>query len=263
MRPLRNTTLICAAILTWPLQAAAQATTGVSQAASDVHWDVATGIDYSTGRYGGASDTTILSVPLAVRVQMDAFRLELTMPYLQVRGPDSFSSGAVIGGNSPVTTRSGLGDLTVGGAWTLTRDKPSMPGIELEGTIKVPTASPQLGTGKFDYSLQTNINHSITPDVMLFGSVGYQWLSDFDGFHLKNGVMAQAGANYKSSADTNIGFSVNYRQPYYQTLDEQLSLSPYVLWTFGRHWRISAYGIVGFTNASPDAGGGMRLIFFN
>ena len=251
MRRLATIALLCTTLLNWPLQAAA-----------DTKWDAATGFDYSTGKYGAASNTTILSVPLAARVQMDAFRLELTVPYLDVKGPGTFASGVVLGGNNAVTTRSGLGDVTAGGAWTISPDSTSMPGVELAGTIKMPTASTNLGTGKFDYSVQTNISHSFTPDTMLFGTVGYQWLSDFRGFRLKDGVMAQAGVNYKSSADTNIGVSVNYRQPYYQTLSDQFSLSPYVLWTFAPHWRISAYGTVGFTNASPDAGGGMRLIFF-
>jgi hypothetical protein len=242
---------ICATLSAWPLQAGAA-----------VNWDAATGFDYSTGKYGALSDTSVLSIPLGLRAQMDNLRLELTLPYLQVHGPGTFTSGVVVGGSSAVTTRSGLGDVTTGAAWILHQDNESFPGIELAGTIKLPTASMELGTGKFDYSVQTNLAHSISPRVMLFGSLGYQWLSDFRGFNLEDGVTAQGGVNVKTGNEFNIGISANYRQPYYQTLSDQFSISPYALWSFAKNWRISGYGLVGFTNASPRIGGGMRLIYF-
>ena len=243
--------LACAAALTWPCEADAV-----------VNWDLATGFDYSTGKYGALSDTSVLSVPVGLRVQMDDFRLELTVPYLQVRGPGTFASGVVVNGSGPITTRSGLGDITTGAAWRLHQDDESFPGIELATTIKLPSAEVGLGTGKFDYSIQTNIAHSISPSVMLFGSLGYQWLGDFRGFNLEDGVIAQGGVNLKTSDSLNVGVSANYRQPYYQTLSDQFSLSPYALWSFAGNWRVSGYGLVGFTNASPRIGGGIRLIYF-
>ena len=224
-------------------------------------WDLASGVDYSTGKYGATSDTSILSIPFAGRVQMDRVRLELSVPYLDVHGPGNFASGVVVGNNA-ITTRTGIGDVTAGAAWTLHQDDTSFPGIEFAGSVKIPTASSTLGTGKFDYSLAANLNHYITSSTMLFGSVGYQWLSDFRGFNLENGVTGQGGVNFRSSDSTNIGFSANYRQTYYHTLDDQFSLTPYVLWTFAQHWRLSGYGLVGFTNSSPSVGGGLRLIFF-
>lgn len=225
-------------------------------------WDLATGFDYSTGKYGATSDTSILSVPFAGRIQMGSVRLEASVPYLDVHGPGNFASGVVVGGNNAITTRTGMGDVTTGAAWTLHQDDESLPGIELEGTVKIPTAPSTLGTGKFDYSLAANLNHNISSRTMLFGSVGYQWLSDFRGFRLENGVTAMGGVNFRSSDSTNIGLSANFRQTYYRTLDDQFSLTPYVLWTFAQHWRLSGYGLVGFTNSSPSVGGGLRLIFF-
>ena len=243
--------LVCATFSAWPLQADAA-----------VNWDLATGFDYSTGKYGAASDTSVLDVPLGLRVQMDDFRLELNIPYLWVRGPGTFASGVVLDGSSAVTSRSGLGDIVTGAAWRIHQDDASFPGIELAATVKLPSAATDLGTRKFDYSIQTNLAHWISPHVMLFGSLGYQWLGDFRGFNLEDGLMAQAGVNVRATDAINIGISANYRQPYYQTLSDQFSISPYALWSFATNWRISAYGQVGFTNASPRIGGGMRLIYF-
>jgi Putative MetA-pathway of phenol degradation len=227
-----------------------------------VSWDASTGFDYSSGKYRGSSDTMVLDVPFALRMQTDSIRLEASIPYLRVRGPGTYAGGVVVGGGNAVTTRSGMGDITLGGAWALTKDGMSFPGVELQGNVKVPTASSELGTGKYDYTLQTNLNHSISASTMLFGTLGYQWLSDFRGIKLKDGVLANAGVNFRASDRTNLGLSVNYRQPYYQTLNNQLSLSPYLLWDFANNWRLSAYGLAGFTNASPNVGGGLRVIFF-
>ena len=244
--------LICAALTACPLRADAA-----------VNWDAATGFDAYTGKYGALSDTSVWSIPLGLRAQIDDFRLELTVPYLHVRGPGTFASGVVVDGSNTATTRSGLGDITTGAAWILHRDSVDFPGIELAGTIKLPTASLALGTGKFDYSIQTNFAHWVSTSVLLFGTLGYQWLSDFRGFSLEDGVMAQGGVNVRTSDAVNFGISANYRQPYYQTLSDQFSVSPYALWTFAANWRVSGYGVVGFTNASPRIGGGMRLIYFH
>ena len=251
MRKSGSALLLCLTSLALPVSALAATS-----------WDASTGFDYSSGKYGGSSDTTVLDVPFALRVQMDSIRLEASIPYLSVRGPGTYAGGVVVGGSNAVTTRSGMGDVTLGAAWALTKDDTSFPGIELQGNVKVPTASSALGTGKYDYTLQTNLNHSISASTMLFGTLGYQWLSDFRGFHLKDGLLANAGVNFRAGDKTNLGLSLSYRQPYYQTLSNQFSLSPYLLWDFTEGWRLSGYGLVGFTNASPNIGGGLRVIFY-
>src|SRR5512134_2141974 len=71
-------------------------------------WDVSSGFDYSTGSYGGPSNTTVLSVPLNLRAQSDSVRVELSIPYLDVSGPGTYSGNGVVGGGS------GIGDATAG-----------------------------------------------------------------------------------------------------------------------------------------------------
>lgn len=238
------------------------AAVGPASAEDNYHWDMSTGLDYSVGKYGGSSDTDVLSVPFNARLQADRLRLEVTIPYLHVTGPGIVVGGPVIGGNGAVSTRSGLGDINLGAAWLLHKDDHEFPAIELAGTVKAPTASTNLGTGKADYTALVNAYHSITPQVMLFGTIGYQWLNNFRTYELKDGVTAAVGVNFKPSSDTSIGLSGSYRQEYFTGLGEQLSLSPYALWNFSQNWRVSGYGIVGFTSASARIGGGFRLIYF-
>ena len=171
-----------------------------------------------------------------------------------------YSAGSVVVPGGATTARSGLGDVTFGAAWLLRDNSDGVPAIELSGTVKAPTAEVGLGTGKWDYTLLANAYHNITPDFMLFGSIGYSWLNDFQTFDLKDGVAASFGANFKPSPETSIGVSANYREEYFAGLGDQFTLTPYLLWDFNQNFRISAYGLFGTTRSSPRIGGGFRLI---
>ncbi len=234
-----------------------------AEAESGVFWQAATGFDYSVGKYGGASDTTVLSIPFAFALQSERLRLQATIPYLDVRGPGILAGGVVVRGNRPVTTRTGLGDLNLGAAWLLKRDSADIPAIQLAGDIKVPTAGNNLGTGQFDYAGKVNLYHALTPRMAIFGSIGYQWLTSFRGIRLESGTLASAGINFKATTGTSVGISASYRAEYYRGLGDLLSLAPYISWNFASNWRLSTYGVLGVTRASPSFGAGFRLIFRN
>lgn len=258
-------TRICAGLAAAAVLGAAGPASAQDRSLQDIWQEArvqaAVGFDYSVGKYGGTSDTRVLSIPLDVRMRLGRWRLEATAPYLDVKGSGSVTGGIVVGGSSIAATRSGLGDITGGAAWLARADSAVLPAVEFEGFVKVPTASDGLGTGKFDYTVQTNLYHSITPRVMLLGTIGYQWLSNYRTYILKDGVLLLAGVNFKTAQDVSIGVSANYRQEYYRRLGKQVSVSPYMLWDFDANWRVSVYGIVGATKASPRYGLGMRLIF--
>jgi outer membrane putative beta-barrel porin/alpha-amylase len=227
----------------------------------DVSWQVGSGLDYSEGKYGGTTKTTILAVPIDARVELDRFRFDATLPWENVSGPGILAGGVVVG-SGPAGSRSGLGDLDLTGAFTLTHDEGALPAIDIGGSIKFPTAKSDLGTGKFDYSIQGNVYHSFTPQLMLFGSVGYQWLTSTSTIALKDGVTASGGANYKLTDAVSIGLSANFRQEYFDSLGDQFTISPYLLWNLMPNWRVSAYATAGTGNASPEFGAGGRLIFY-
>ena len=227
----------------------------------DVTWQIGTGLDYSEGKYGSTTKTTILMVPVDARVELDRFRLDATLPWEDVTGPGVLAGGVVVG-SGPVRDRTGLGDLDVTGAFTITHDQDGLPAIDLGGSIKFPTANSSLGTGKFDYSVQGNVYHSFTPSLMLFASAGYQWLTSTSTISLKNGVTASGGVNYKATDDVSVGVSASFRQEYFDSLGDQFTVSPYVLWNLVPNWRVSAYATAGAGKASPDFGVGGRLIFY-
>ena len=223
-------------------------------------WDASTGFDYSTGSYGAATDTTTWIVPLNFRAQIDRVRVELSVPFLDVEGPGTYTGGGVVGGSGALTSRSGLGDINAGLAWIVAIED-QWPAVELAANIKFPTAADDLGTGEVDYTLFANFSRWISPEVMLFGSAGYQWLGDPDAYDLENGVIASFGVNYRPVVELSVGAAAGFRQEYFGGLGEQLTLSPYAVWSLDAEWRLSGYVALGFTEASPDVGGGLRLIF--
>ena len=246
------------AAIGWALPAYAQNATPTQEPASTTTWEAYLGADYSVGDYKASSDTTVVSAPLVVRVQLDRLRLEATVPYLYVDGPGSFAGGIVVPGGSGAS-RSGLGDVNLGAAFLLNRGGASAPSFEVSGIVKVPTASSDLGTGEFDYTAQLNVYQPLSMQVLLFASAGYQVLGDYSIYELEDGIVAAGGLNYTASQTFSLGFGVNYRQEYYQGLGDYVSVSPYLQWNIGRMWRITGYGLVGLTEASPRFGAGLRL----
>lgn len=46
---------------------------------------VGTGIDYSTGKYGGSTATEVLYVPFYARAELDRWLFRLTVPQINIR----------------------------------------------------------------------------------------------------------------------------------------------------------------------------------
>jgi len=77
-----------------------------AQAADSVQ--LSTGADYSSGDFGGTSNTEVLVVPISARLRIGDWSLRGTLPYLQITGPadviviadDSSGSGGGSGGSS-------------------------------------------------------------------------------------------------------------------------------------------------------------------
>ena len=246
--------------VSWALPSSAQTTLPAQEPASTTTWEASLGADYSVGDYSAASDTSVVSIPLTLRAQLDRVRLEATIPYLYVEGPGtSAGGGIVVPGNHGTTTRSGLGDIYLGVAFLLNRGGLSAPSFEIAGIAKIPTASSGLGTEKFDFGGQLNVYQPLSMRALIFASAGYQVLGDFGSTELADGISASAGINFTASMSVSLGLGINYRQQYYADLGDYVSVSPYLQWSFGGMWRITGYGLVGLTEASPRFGAGLRL----
>ena len=77
-----------------------------------------TGMEFSSGKYGGADAIEDLYVPITARMDYQRFTFELTVPYLSVRAPSGSTitepGGEPVAGSGELSTESGLGDVIAG-----------------------------------------------------------------------------------------------------------------------------------------------------
>jgi hypothetical protein len=224
------------------------------------------GATYLDGKYGQSSDTSIVYAPFTAAYRSSTWKVDATVPYLSVRGPGNVvgSSGTpiVVGSGSPkVTTRSGLGDVTLGGSVMLPKAE-SLPFFEVSGRLKLPTAERSLGTGQTDVSAQLNAYQVVSPTITLLASAGYQWLGKSAAYRLKDGALAMIGADFKAGTNLDLGISANYIGSIADTLSDQITVTPFLSWRADRHWGVTAYGLAGTTRSSPDYGAGLQLTFY-
>ncbi len=222
-----------------------------------------TGVDYSSGDYGQVIDTHILYMPVITKIRYDRWTAKLTIPYLSITGP-----GVVIGGEDgsdsgtpgAKTTESGLGDVTasLGYTFPIIDDHTK---LSLTGKIKFPTADEDrnLGTGQFDYTAQAGINHNIG-DAFVSASVARKFNGSSARFMLNDVWKYSVGAGYSFTKNTTAGLTYDFREAA-GTGDNISEASAYLAYKVAQDWTVQIYAMSGFTDASPDLGGGLQLSY--
>lgn len=229
-------------------------------------WGISASVDYSSGDYGLDEDTDILYAPLSLRYDAGPFRFKATASYIRIEGP-----GSVIGGGIPVrvdnprqegvTTEQGLGDTVLSVGYGLPY-REGLPFVELTAKVKIPTADEEklLGTGEVDYGLQMDLTHQFG-NLMPMATVGYRVYGDPDDYELDDTFFGSVGLGYLIGSRASMGASVDYREPASEASDDQVELVPWVSWRMSDSWSVNAYGLIGFTDSSPDTGAGLMFSF--
>lgn len=252
-------------------------TTGASAEEVWSAFKFSTGVDYTTGDYGGSTDTDILYVPFTVKYEHGPWFGGVTVPYIRIEGDGSVVGGSdgtvitkkngktkTVNGNSvpDVTTESGLGDIVGQLGYSFFLNHKTLPLVDLIGKIKFPTADEDkgLGTGEFDYSIQADVSKRIgrwTP----FGTLGYRYIGEPSGTELNNIFFASLGAGYQLQEHWSAGLIMDYRQSTSDSTDDPLEFTPYTTWKPHRDLALTGYGVFGATDGSPDYGGGMQVTY--
>ena len=246
-------------------------------------FSLATGADYSSGKYGTDTTTNIWSVPLTAAYQVDRWTFKLTVPYINISGADDVIPGVgkVKNGNPngrgrghgkgnggttppPGTTSSGsasgMGDITASAGYQLFASPDHTFGLDLTGKVKFGTADENkgLGTGKNDYGLSLD-SYKVSGNWTAFGGVGWMKYGSSQYIQLKNGFNANIGADYKLDPSNNIGAYYYYRERIAVGGGAQSEVTGYWNHKFSEALRLQAYALAGFANGSPDYGVGASL----
>ncbi len=237
------------------------ATATAEDAGADLRFS--TGVEYSTGKYGGTDDIEELYVPLTFRAGFDRIGLRLTVPWLSVTAPEDTiitdPGTEPLPGSGATVTESGLGDVVA--ALTLydlyVSDNANFV-VDATGKIKFGTADETLGlgTGENDYTLQLDA-YRFFDRLSLQGTAGYRLRGDPPGVDLNDVFLASVGGAYLATPNSIVGMYLDYRESAISGTDDIQELSGFASFRLGRAWRMELYAFTGLTDSSTDFGGGI------
>jgi hypothetical protein len=228
-------------------------------AGAGAEYNVSTGFDYSTGKYGDTASTDILYLPLIGACEGDTWAVKLTIPYIRLKGPGNVTPDlGPIGqgsGTTKIETQSGLGDIVASGGFDFYQNRRTGLIIGAAAKIKFGTASQTkgLGTGKNDYYLQLDSAQpfgNFTP----FASLGYRIVGNPTGYDLHNVFYGSFGSTYRLSPRDSVGASWDLREKINDLSSAASELTAFYTHKIDAAWRVQAYAMTGFTDASPDFG---------
>ena len=233
---------------------------------SDTEFSISTGVDFTSGTYGGDVDIEDTYIPLSATIDSGRFTFRLTVPYLSLTAPEGTiydPDGVPLPGTGELITESGLGDIIGSATIYNVIDSQRLDLVmDLTGKIKFGTADEVkgLGTGENDYSVQADF-YKFAEQLTLVGSVGYKFRGDSAelGLDLENVMMSSVGGIYKFTPDVNGGLFFDYRESAISGNDSVQEISIFVSRRITDDWRLQLYALTGFTDSSPDWGGGIHI----
>jgi len=223
-------------------------------------WKLNSGFGYTRGSYGLNTDTEVWFVPFGIAADDPGWAFNASTSYLTIKGPAAAVNGIEII-RPTAQAESGLGDTVLSGSWKALRE-PGQLQVALTGKIKLPTADygKGLGTGAADYTLQVDLLQNLGT-VTPFGSAGYRWLGSHGVYHLTDGAFADAGLAFKVRDGTSVGAFYEWDAKIAPGAAAASQVTAFFFHKFDQRWSVNFYGLAGFTDASPNWGGGFSLMF--
>lgn len=230
-------------------------------ALAEITPSLSTGFDYSSGKYGGATSTEVLYVPVIGKLQFDNFFLKLTVPYIRVssaggvvRGMGSFT----MANTSKTSTQSGLGDVVASAGYTILESGNLF--LDLVGNVKFGTADPykNLGTGKNDYSAQLDTYYQLDKTT-IFATAGYKVVGAPAGIQVNNIAYGTLGVSQNTGDKTSAGVMLDVAQGSNVLSPGARELTVFVANRISQTLKVQANLMKGFSDSSPDYGGGVMV----
>ncbi len=227
-------------------------------------FSVKTGVQYTTGEYGGTQDITDIYVPVTGRLVSGSWGLSATLPYLRVKAPRGTQigpGGEPVPGTGDMTTESGVGDVILRLTYfNLLRSADKRFAMDVTGKLKLGTAdeSKGMGTGENDYSIQVD-GYGFFDAFTAFGTLGYKVRGQPQDIVLEDVWFVSIGGSIPIATRTRLGMVFDVRPSAYKTNEDLRELSLYISRRSADNWRYSAYLSTGFSDSSPDLGAGFSV----
>jgi hypothetical protein len=224
-----------------------------------------TGMEFSSGKYGGAEVIEDLYVPITARLDYQRFTFELTVPYLSVRAPSGSTitepGGEPVAGSGELSTESGLGDVIAGvTVYDVFYSDDLGVALDVTGKIKFGTADEVkgLGTGGQDYTVRADL-FKFYEHFTLLGSAGYKFRGDTADLDLEDVFIGSLGGVYTLNEKRRFGLMYDYRESALIDGDAISELSAFTASRINDSLQIQFYAFTGFSDSSADWGAGFLL----
>jgi hypothetical protein len=234
------------------------------------------GVDYVSGDYGTAETTSTFTIPVSVKHENGPWTFRGSVPLVRAEGTFNRELGIDIeedrgrgrdGVGATVTTvakrtESGLGDLTVSAFYNLLSN-PGGYGVDIGGKAKLALFNKSkslITSGENDYSVQVDVYRALTGSAAsVFASLGYTLKGEPAGANYKNPLYSSLGFSVPLAAGSSIGAAWDYRQKITTNGDPINEISGFYTMKTGASNKMQFYLVHGFSNGSPDFGGGVVL----
>lgn len=249
--------------------------------AKDVSFAAGIGAEVSRGDYGVDADATVVTLPVLFFVNpLESVDISLEVPlvFLSSRSgsgvvvTQSGTAGRRHGSTSTTTTttttttstikESGVGDISLTAGWTIVEDQAALPKIRPTIYLKAPTGDDELGLGTGTYEIGPGLSLSKWfDDVQLFAEAAYVFQDSTSSYLGKNYVNYSVGGGIQA---TDRWFFSLFAKGSSAKVDGGVApIEGHAKVNYLQSRRISweAYAMTGFSDASPDLGAGMLLLY--
>lgn len=241
------------------------ATLAITSAAADEgQFSLSTGFDQSSGKYGGTTTTSFLSIPATAKYETDDWTFEVSVPYIRMDSPGGVVRG--VGRIRKVTTTastsrtvvSGLGDITTSADYTVFADDDFM--LDVAGNVKLGTANAKngLGTGKNDYSGEADAYYTIK-GTTLSSMLGYKIYGAPTGAVFNNAPFLSLGVSQKFNEHSSAGMMFDAEKSHSSYSSGPRDVTLYLSQKITPAVQLQVNILRGYSNGSPDSGFGATI----
>ena len=219
--------------------------------ATELEFGASTGIAVSSGAYGGDVNIEETYVPFGLSATYGRIAVGVRVPYLSV----------TTDGESGSTTENGVGDVSASlTVFDVLYSAERRLALDISGVIKLGTADEiaQLGTGENDFTVYFD-GYRFFDRITLLGTLGYRWRGEPPGTELDDVLIGSIGAALFTENGTMFGGTLDFRQAAIAGEDDIREARAFVALPLGETWDLELHAFTGFTDSSPDWGGGITV----
>jgi hypothetical protein len=238
-----------------------------------VRWQFTTGIDFSTGEYGGSRSTDLITVPFSAKAYFGGdWSVRASIPFLTVHGPANVvtfgedgvgGSGEVGGGSGENTgTSTGFGDTSVTVTKSFNRIGGGAMYIDAKARVRLPTGDEDegLGVGAWDFGLDGEVG-GVWRGHGVYASLGRRFRGDSDVFERRDGWVASVGGWVVTGERTHVGAFYGWNEHSLAGFDDRQDIGGYMSYRLTNEFKLQGTVVAGLTDTTAKYQVGLLLIY--